>query len=230
MLHSLLLSVFVASDESLILTSEQHDTLFVFHLCLDFLLIEGFDLLSLQIEIYANQVNKLLDRVDLGVLMGLLWANHLLQLTAQVTSRLELLSRDETLKLSSQISYGLQVRDLPVQEATHIGHACQLETEELTVKLKVLLRLSALIVVHALRNEHVLASVDHFVDLALDVAELILLLIELIRLSQLLNIARKAFNMVCICRILHLKIVVVLDQSLDLLLKSLLIHSIELVL
>ena len=75
-----------------------------------------------------------------------------------------------------------------------------------------------------------LAGVDHFVDLALDVAELILLLIELIRLSQLLDITSKAFNMVSICRILHLKIVVILDQSLDLLLKSLLIHSIELVL
>ena len=39
MLHSLLLSVFVASDERLIFSSEQHDTLLVFHLRLDFLLI-----------------------------------------------------------------------------------------------------------------------------------------------------------------------------------------------
>ena len=75
-----------------------------------------------------------------------------------------------------------------------------------------------------------LAGVDHFVDLALDVAELILLLIEFIRLSQLLDIARKTLNMVSICRILHLKIVVVLDQSLDLLLQSLLIHRVKLVL
>ena len=33
---------------------------------------------------------------------------------------------------------------------THIGHAGEFETEKLAVQLKVLLRLSALIVVHAL--------------------------------------------------------------------------------
>lgn len=75
-----------------------------------------------------------------------------------------------------------------------------------------------------------LAGVDHFVDLTLDVTELILLLIELIWLSQLLDIARQTFNMIYICCILHFKVVVVLDQGLDLLFQSFLIHSVKLVL
>ena len=75
------------------------------------------------------------------------------------------------------------MRDFPVEEAAHIGHARKLKSEQLAVQLEVLLRLQILIVLHALGDEHVLARVDHFVDLALDITELVLLLVKLVGLS-----------------------------------------------
>ena len=75
------------------------------------------------------------------------------------------------------------MRDLPVEETAHIGHARELKSKQLAIQLKVLLRLQILIVFHALGDEHVLARIDHFINLALDVTELILLLVKLVGLS-----------------------------------------------
>ena len=46
-LHGLLLSVLVPGHERLILASQKHDSLLIFHLCLNVLLVKGIDLLPL---------------------------------------------------------------------------------------------------------------------------------------------------------------------------------------
>ena len=61
-----------------------------------------------------------------------------------------------------------------------------------------------LVIVHALRDEHVLASVDDFVHLALDVAELILLCCQLHWLLQLADLTVEAVELFSVCDILHL--------------------------
>lgn len=61
MLDCLLLRIFVACDEGLILTSQKHNSLLILHLCLDVLFVEGINFLSLQIEVNADQVNELLN-------------------------------------------------------------------------------------------------------------------------------------------------------------------------
>ena len=74
-----------------------------------------------------------------------------------------------------------------------------------------------------------LARVDHFVNLALDITQLFLLSSELVRLSELLNLALKVSKFFTVCGVLQLQVIVVFDQSLNLLLKCILVHSSELV-
>ena len=101
MLCSLFLCIFVTSDKRLILTSQKHDFLLIFHLSLDIFLIQAIDFLSLQVEIYTDQVYDLLNRIEL--LIGLLRTNHLFKLASQVSSWLELLDRNQTAQLLTQI-------------------------------------------------------------------------------------------------------------------------------
>jgi len=63
----------------------------------------------------------------------------------------------------------------------------------------------------------VLAGIDHLVDLALNVTELILLSLQLVWMSQLADITRKILNLISIGSTLHLKVIVVFNQSPDLL-------------
>lgn len=95
------------------------------------------------------------------------------------------------------------MRDFPIEEPAHVSHVRQFETKEFTVELEVVIFLDILIVFHALRNEHVLTSVDHLVDLALHISQLILLLVKLVWLSQLVNIPCQAFYLLGICCALH---------------------------
>ena len=92
MLHGLLLGILVPSHEGLILPRQQHDSLLILHLRFDKFFIQGVNLLPLQIEIDSDQVDKLLNRINLRILMRLLRADHLLKLATQVTCRLKLLS------------------------------------------------------------------------------------------------------------------------------------------
>ena len=119
--------------------------------------------------------------------------------------------------------------DLPVQEAAQVSHIGQLEGEKLTVKAHIGLSLSLSIVLHALRDKHVLTSVDHLIDLALDVAKLILLSLQLEWLSKRRELASQILDLIAVRCVLHLKVVVVLDQLLNLLLESLLVHRCKLV-
>lgn len=75
-----------------------------------------------------------------------------------------------------------------------------------------------------------LASVDDLVDLALDVPQFILLLLEFVWLPELRDVPRQTLDLLAICRVLHLQIVVVLDEGPDLLFESLVIHRVQLVL
>ena len=75
-----------------------------------------------------------------------------------------------------------------------------------------------------------LASVDNLVHLALDVAELILLCCKLHRLLQLADLTGEAIELFTICHVLHLQVVVVLNERFHLLLQSTLVHSLELIL
>ena len=60
-LHSLLLSVLVAGDESLVLTGQKHNSLFRLHFGLKLCLVEGIDLVTLQGEVDSNEVSQLLN-------------------------------------------------------------------------------------------------------------------------------------------------------------------------
>lgn len=76
------------------------------------------------------------------------------------------------------------MRDLPVEESVHVSQTRQFEPEQFSIELEIILTFGILIIIQTLSDQHVLASVDHLIDLALDVTELILLVIELIRLSK----------------------------------------------
>ena len=76
--------------------------------------------------------------------------------------------------------------DLPVKEAAQIRQVCQLEGEKLAVESQVVLVVLAIALLVELRvfdagtgtrlhDQHLLATVDDFVELALGVAELVLL-------------------------------------------------------
>ena len=75
-----------------------------------------------------------------------------------------------------------------------------------------------------------LASVDNLVHLALDIAELILLRCKLHRLLQLADLTAEVIELLSVCHVLHLQVVVVLNERFHLLLQSTLVHSLELVL
>ena len=182
MLYSLFLCIFVSSDKRLVLTSQKHDFLLVFHLSLDIFLIQAIDFLSLQVKIDTDEVYNLLNRIDL--LIGLLGSDHLFKLAFQVSRWLELLDGNQTAQLLTQICDRLEMGDLPVEESIHICQICQFETEQFSIELEIILTFGILIIIQTLRDQHVLASVYHLIDLALDVTELVLLVIELIRLSK----------------------------------------------
>jgi len=71
----------------------------------------------------------------------------------------------------------------------------------------------------------VLASVDDLIDLALDIAELLLLGAKLVGLAKAADFVFELLELVVVGSTLHLEIVIVLDQRLDLLLESLLVHG-----
>ena len=73
-----------------------------------------------------------------------------------------------------------------------------------------------------------LAGVDHFVDLAFHVTELVLLGSQLVWLAQRVDLLAQTLNLLAISSILHLKVIVVFNQLLDLLLESFLVHCFEL--
>ena len=81
------------------------------------------------------------------------------------------------------------MRYLPVQKSTQVTEVLQLEAEEFAVKTEVVLSIHLLVVIHARRDEEMLAHADDFVNLALHVAELFLLCRELVRLSESVNFA-----------------------------------------
>ena len=87
-----------------------------------------------------------------------------------------------------------------------------------------------LVIVHALRDEHVLASVDNLVHLALHITKLILLRCQLHRLFELADLTTEVVELFSICHILHLQVIVVLNERFHLLLQSTLVHSLQLVL
>lgn len=151
-LRTVLLGIFVAGNEGLVLAREQHDTLLRLHLGLQVLLIEGIDFLALQVDVDADQIDELLNRVNGLVLNGLLWTDHLLELSTQVRHRLELVRRNQPTELRCQVRDRLQVGDLPVHEPADVGHVRKLEPEELTVELQIVVFLHILVVFHALRD------------------------------------------------------------------------------
>ena len=60
-LHSPLLSVLVAGDESLVLTSQEHNPLFRLHFGLKLCLVKGVNLVTLQGEVDSNEFGQLLN-------------------------------------------------------------------------------------------------------------------------------------------------------------------------
>lgn len=137
---------------------------------------------------------------------------------------------DETAKLGCQVGDRLDVRDFPVKESTQVGQIVELETKELLVETHVVLLVDFVLAVHALGDQEVLASVDHIVDLALDIPQLFLLRLQLKRLLKLGNLTVERVDLLDIGSRLHPQLVVVLDQLLDLVLKSLMVQRLQLVL
>ena len=75
-----------------------------------------------------------------------------------------------------------------------------------------------------------LASVDDLIHLALDVTELILLRCQLQWLLELVDLAAQVVELLGVGHILHLQVVVVLNERFHLLFQRLLVHGLELVL
>ena len=146
-------------------------------------------------------------------------------MTTHVSHWLELLHRDQAAKLRGQVRDGLQVRDLPVEEAAQVRQTSEFEGEKLTVQSEIVLGVELLLIVESLRDQHVLTGVDHLIDLALDVTQLLLLASELVWLLELLNLALKVANSLAVCSVLQLKVIVVLDQGLHLLFERILVHG-----
>lgn len=96
------------------------------------------------------------------------------------------------------------MRDLPVKEAAQVRQTREFEREKLTVESQVVIGIELLLIVEPLRDKHVLAGVDHLVDLALDITQLFLLASELVWLLQLLDLTLKVTKSFEIGRILHL--------------------------
>lgn len=75
-----------------------------------------------------------------------------------------------------------------------------------------------------------LASVDHIVDLALNIPQLLLLSLQLEWLLKLSNLTIERVDFLDVGRSLHPQLVVVPDQLLDLILESLSVESLQLIL
>ena len=75
-----------------------------------------------------------------------------------------------------------------------------------------------------------LAGVDDFVHFALHIAELILLCSQLHWLFQLADLTAETVKLFIVCHILHLQVVVVLNERFHLLFQSTLVHGLELIL
>ena len=149
---------------------------------------------------------------------------------SHVTHGLEFLDRDESAKLGCQVADCLQVRNLPVEEPAQVAKVVQLKREELAVEAQVLLVVHFLLVVHALRDQLVLAGVDDFVDLAFDVTKLVLLGSQLVWLAQAADFGFELLNLITVSCPLHLQIIVVFNEIFDLLFKSFLVHGCQLLL
>jgi len=76
----------------------------------------------------------------------------------------------------------------------------------------------------------VLTCVNHLVDFAFYVPELVLLSGQLVRLAQSFDIALQMVDLVTVRSILHLKVIVLFDKLSNLVFESVLIHCSELVL
>ena len=160
----------------------------------------------------------------------LLRREHLFKRASHVTHGLEFLDRDESAKLGCQVADCLQVRNLPVEEPAQVAKVVQLKREELAVEAQVLLVVHFLLVVHALRDQLVLAGVDDFVDLAFDVTQLVLLGSQLVWLAQAADFGFELLNLITVSCPLHLQIIVVFNEIFDLLFKSFLVHGCQLLL
>ena len=130
--------------------------------------------------------------------------------------------------------------DLPVEEPAQIRQVCQLEGEKFTIESQVVLVVLAVVpfvvlgVIDAgtgarFHYKHLLATVDDFVELALSVAQFVLLRRHLEWLSQLADLTGQISNTLDVSCILHLQVIVFFDQSAHLLLKTTLVHGNELV-
>ena len=130
--------------------------------------------------------------------------------------------------------------DLPVEEAAQIRQVCQLEGEQLAIESQVVLVVLAIAplvelgVVNTstgarLHDQHLLATVDNFVELALGVAQLVLLRRHLKRLSKLAYLTGQVADTLDVSCILHLQVIVFFNQGAHLLLKTTLVHGNELV-
>ena len=107
--------------------------------------------------------------------------------------------------------------NFPVEEPTQVCQIGQLKTKQFAVEPQVAFRVNLLLILHALRDQHVLASVNDFVDLALDIAELILLSSKFVGLLELGDLMGQVVDLFSVRCILHFQLVVILYQSLHLL-------------
>ena len=71
---------------------------------------------------------------------------------------------------------------------------------------------------------------DHVVHLALNVAELLLLGAQLVRLAKVIDLSAELLKLLIIGSALHFQVIVVLYERLDLVFKRLLIHGKQLLL
>lgn len=226
----LLLGILVSRNERLVFSHEELDALLVLHLGSHLGLGQRLNLIPLLVEVGSHEVSKLLHRLNCLRLQLLLRREHLLKRASHVTHGLEFLDRDESAKLGSQVADCLQVRNLPVEEPAQVAKVVQLKREELAVEAQVLLVVHFLLVVHALRDQLVLAGVDDFVDLAFDVTKLVLLSSQLVWLAQAADLRFELLNLITVSCPLHLQIIVVFNEIFDLLFKSFLVHGCQLLL
>ena len=96
--------------------------------------------------------------------------------------------------------------------------------------MHIVLRVYLVVVVHPLRNQHVLTCVDHFVHLTFDVSQFYLLRIQLKRLSKLRNLSVKRIDHLNILCGLQSQVMVVFDELLHLVFQGFLVKSLQLVL
>ena len=209
------------TGQNLVFVGEVLDALLVLLLLSVLSLRQGFDLIPGDFPVVQDDISQLVERLDFLRLQDLLRSEQLLECPPHFEDGTEFLGSNQPPELIGQISNGLNVRDLPVEESAEIANVLAIKVEEVSVRLlSIFIGLFHVVLVFkTFLDEKVLARVDHFIKAGLDFTELNLLLLQFEWLFQIRDLALHLRNFFRVVGVLHFQIIVISDQTFQLFLE-----------